>query len=202
MKYFERAELGRPGFNQCAMSDRRKPYRRFARMQRGSSKSGCTKARLERIPKDPGQGEQCEGREIPGLTLEGAVLDIRINQATQIAPVILSGAPQRFVSYQDHWRGVEGPRECVIYHTMSGSSHEIAIAPRCGRGVKKSHCNQFGRSYERLLAAEQSVRIRVITVDIRRISGNIPTITLHQPHKLCFYHPRLDPRLHSSFSRK
>src|SRR5215469_7737272 len=144
MKYFERAELGRPGFNQCAMSDRRKPYRRFAWMQRGSSKSGCTKARLERIPKDPGQGEQCEGREIPGLTLEGAVLDIRINQATQIAPVILSGAPQRFVSYQDHWRGVEGPRECVIYHTMSGSSHEIAIAPRCGRGVKNLIATSLG----------------------------------------------------------
>src|SRR5262249_23668526 len=53
---------------------------------------------------------------------------------THLTPVILSGAPERFVSNQDHWRGVEGSRECVFYHTMSGSSHENAIAARCGLG--------------------------------------------------------------------
>jgi hypothetical protein len=63
-------------------------------------------------------------------------LTSRINQTTQVTPVILSGAPERFVSYQDHWRGVEGSRERVIYHTVSGSSHESAIAGRCGlRGL-------------------------------------------------------------------
>jgi len=58
----------------------------------------------------------------------------RINQTTQLTPVILSGAPERFVSYQDHWRGVEGPRDRVLYHTVSGSSHENTIAARCGLG--------------------------------------------------------------------
>src|SRR5215472_13328232 len=58
----------------------------------------------------------------------------RINQTTHLTPVILSGAPERFVSHQDHWRGVEGSRERVIYHTVSGSSHENAIAVRCGLG--------------------------------------------------------------------
>src|SRR5262249_39072130 len=58
----------------------------------------------------------------------------RINQTKHLTPVILSGAPRRFVSYHDHWRGVEGSRERVIYHTVSGSSHENAIAARCGLG--------------------------------------------------------------------
>src|SRR5215472_12350502 len=58
----------------------------------------------------------------------------RINQTTHLTPVILSGAPERFVSHQDHWRGVEGSRERVIYHTVSGSSHENANAGPCGLG--------------------------------------------------------------------
>src|SRR5215472_2287673 len=58
----------------------------------------------------------------------------RINQTTHLTPVILSGAPERFVSHQDHWRGVEGSRERVIYHTASGSSHENANAGPCGLG--------------------------------------------------------------------
>jgi hypothetical protein len=58
----------------------------------------------------------------------------RINQTTHLTPVILSGAPERFVCYQDHWRAVEGSRERVLYHTASGSSHENANAARCGLG--------------------------------------------------------------------
>src|SRR6516225_2269968 len=58
----------------------------------------------------------------------------RINQTKHLKPVILSGAPKRFVSYQDHWREIEGPRERVFYHTLSGSSHEKAIATPCGLG--------------------------------------------------------------------
>src|SRR5215472_8389779 len=67
----------------------------------------------------------------------------RINQTAQLTPVIpsagtsgqaLSGALERFVSYQDHWRGVEGSRERVFYHTVSGSSYENAVAARCGLG--------------------------------------------------------------------
>src|SRR5215831_15780575 len=55
----------------------------------------------------------------------------RINQTTHLTPVILSGAPERFVCYQDHWRGVEESRERVPYHAVSGSSHEDAIAAPC-----------------------------------------------------------------------
>src|SRR5215472_10529067 len=58
----------------------------------------------------------------------------RINQTTHLTPVILSEAPERFVIYQHHRRGVEGSRGRVIYDTVSGSSHESAIAARCGLG--------------------------------------------------------------------
>src|SRR5262249_15893421 len=47
-----------------------------------------------------------------------------------LTPVILSEAPERFISYQDHWRVVEGSRECVPYRAVSGSSQENAIAAR------------------------------------------------------------------------
>jgi len=75
-----------------------------------------------------------------GLTADGAVFDVSY-QTTHLTPVIpsagtsgqaLSEAPERFVSYQDHWRGVEGSRECVIYDAVSGSSYENAVAARCG----------------------------------------------------------------------
>ena len=66
-----------------------------------------------------------------GLTADGAVFDVSY-QTTHLTPVIQSGAPERFVSYQDHWRGVEGSRECVIYDAVSGSSYENAVAARCG----------------------------------------------------------------------
>src|SRR5262249_48270216 len=55
-------------------------------------------------------------------------LIFRINRTTHLTPVILSGAPERFVSYRDLWRAVEGPRECVIYNDVSGSSKENATA--------------------------------------------------------------------------
>jgi len=35
-----------------------------------------------------------------------------LNQITHLRPVILSGAPERCVSYKDRWRGVEGSRGC------------------------------------------------------------------------------------------
>ena|SRR5215469_17883830 len=53
---------------------------------------------------------------------------------THLTRVILSGAPERFVSYRDHWRGVEGPRERVHYHAVSGSSHENAVGARRALG--------------------------------------------------------------------
>src|SRR5262249_11248693 len=37
-----------------------------------------------------------------------------INETKHLTPVILSEAPERFVSYQDHSRGVEGSRDRVL----------------------------------------------------------------------------------------
>ena len=45
---------------------------------------------------------------------------------TYPTPVILSEAPERFVSHQHHWRAVEGSREHVPHQVVSGSSYENA----------------------------------------------------------------------------
>src|SRR5262245_21956514 len=55
-----------------------------------------------------------------------------VNQTTHLTPVILSGAPQRFVFHRRHWREVEGSRERVPCHAVSGSSQQSAIAAPCG----------------------------------------------------------------------
>jgi hypothetical protein len=57
-----------------------------------------------------------------------------MDQTTHLTRVILSGVPERFVSYQHHRRGVEGPRERVRYHAVSGSSHENAVGARRALG--------------------------------------------------------------------
>src|SRR5262249_39799604 len=81
------------------------------------------------------------GTELRGQLEMAPSLISRINQTTHLTPVIpsagtsgqaLSGAPEGFVIHQRYWRGVEGSRERVIYHTVSGSSYENAVAARCG----------------------------------------------------------------------
>jgi hypothetical protein len=74
------------------------------------------------------------GAEIEELTGDFPSLISRINQTTHLTAGILSEAPERCVSYQDHWREVEGPRGCVPYRAVSGISHDNAIAARCGLG--------------------------------------------------------------------
>src|SRR5262249_49472792 len=145
-----------------------------------------------------------KGTEIRGLTVDDAILDIpcKSNHThNHCHPERSAGEICLLPPSLARSRRIPKMRPL---HTMPGSSHENAIAARCGRGVKKSHWNQLGRSYERLLAAEQRVRIRVITVDIRRISDGsdgYPTTAIHQPHKPGSCRARLNPGLHSSFSR-
>ncbi len=64
---------------------------------------------------------------------KGVVLDIPYpsHQSPKVC-VILSEAPAKFVSGQNHWRGVEGSRGSIPGHAASGSSPKDVIPARCG----------------------------------------------------------------------